>query len=218
MRKAIVAAVVMFCITCAGGPAIARAHGLAAMSTTQLQHRLTWQQHRLVHYQGAIRWHLTRGFAAPAGRPAHAGTPRYRIWWHEQAVRWTLREISETQAVLDRQQAQAQSACGATAEACAWYNDGATQCEVAHEGGWTSVSPNGMYHGRFQMDYQFQHATAYGAHAYDTYGAAEHWPPGVQIQHAYSQYLARGWAPWPPYYAYGCSRYHGGTYGSSLAA
>lgn len=101
---------------------------------------------------------------------------------------------------------------GATAAACAWYFDGATQCEVAHEGGFTSVSPDGTYHGRFQMDHSFQTETTFGAQMEARYGEADRWPHGAQIQHAFEVWSYSGWGRWPPYYKYGCSSYHGGAY------
>lgn len=108
---------------------------------------------------------------------------------------------------------------GATRAACDWYFDGATQCEVAHEGGFTTDS-NWPFAGRFQMDESFEKATDpswvmpsdYGLRMHERYGRANNWPHGAQIEHAYGQFLLRGWGPWPPYTKYGCSAYHGGTY------
>lgn len=94
----------------------------------------------------------------------------------------------------------------------AWYADGATQCEVSHEGAFTSVSPDGIYAGRFQMDSAFEASTPFGAQMQRQFGRASHWPEAAQIHHAYEVWLSRGWSPWPPYYVYGCSRYHGRSY------
>ncbi len=102
--------------------------------------------------------------------------------------------------------------CGASASACAWYYDGATQCEVNHEGSFTSVSPGGKYHGRFQMDSSFEASTSFGRSMQDRYGSANNWPPGAQIEHAYTVWLSSGWSPWPPYYVYGCAAYQGRSY------
>lgn len=117
-------------------------------------------------------------------------------------------------ALLLAPTSQASSAyhCSASRAACSWYADGATQCEVAHEGGWTSVSAGGFYHGRFQMDYGFETRTAFGRTMERRYGRASRWPPDAQILHAYEVWRRSGWAPWPPYYRYGCSAYAGRSY------
>lgn len=105
------------------------------------------------------------------------------------------------------------SACGtASASACAWYEDGATQCEVSHEGGFTSLSPDGKYAGRFQSDYSFETETAFGRMMESRYGRANRWPIGAQIDHAFEVWSYSGWSRWPPYYRYGCSAFRGGTY------
>lgn len=101
---------------------------------------------------------------------------------------------------------------GASPAACAWYFDGATQCEVSYEGGWTSVSPDGTYHGRFQMDYSFQTETPFGRAMEARYGHAENWPPWAQIQHAYEVWSYSGWSRWPPYHKYGCGAWQGRAY------
>jgi hypothetical protein len=101
---------------------------------------------------------------------------------------------------------------GASAAACAWYLDGATQCEVSHEGGFTTDS-NPTYKGRFQMDYGFETSTAFGKQMEALYGRASHWPASAQIDHAYEVWLSRGWGPWPPYYKFGCASYAGRSFG-----
>lgn len=104
---------------------------------------------------------------------------------------------------------------GASQAACSWYLDGATQCEVAHEGGFTSIGyVHGVatYGGRFQMDSSFETGTVLGREMQVQHGRAWNWPAWAQIEHAYEVWTARGWGPWPPYYNYGCSAYHGGTY------
>jgi hypothetical protein len=83
----------------------------------------------------------------------------------------------------------------------AWYRSSATQCVVAHEGGWTSVNPVG-YYGRFQMDVSFQNETAYGRRAFRRWGTANRWPPAVQVFHAWSIWKVAGWSRWPTYYRY----------------
>lgn len=113
----------------------------------------------------------------------------------------------------DVRRLQAVPSCGAQTEAaCAWYADGATQCEVSHEGGFTSMSGDGVYAGRFQMDSSFETATSFGRSMESRYGRAANWPPGAQIEQAYEEFQLRGWNPWPPYYRYGCSAYQGGSY------
>lgn len=103
--------------------------------------------------------------------------------------------------------------CGApTFAACSWYARGDTQCEVSHEGAFTSVSPDGTYAGRFQMDAQFERGSSLGRAMQARYGRANNWPAGAQIEHAYEVWTARGWSPWPPYYKYGCAAYIGRSY------
>lgn len=100
---------------------------------------------------------------------------------------------------------------GASAAACEWYFDGATQCEVSHEG-WFTTDSNSPYAGRFQMDETFERGTTLGKAMQARYGRASHWPPWAQIEHAYEVWTVRGWGPWPPYYNYGCARWKGGTF------
>lgn len=100
---------------------------------------------------------------------------------------------------------------GASRVACVWYIDGATQCEVSHEGSWTSDS-NPPYAGKFQSDQQFEMSTAFGRAMEHLYGRASNWPSGAQIQHAFEEFLVRGWGPWPPYSKYGCAAWHGRSY------
>lgn len=83
----------------------------------------------------------------------------------------------------------------------AWYKSRATQCVVAHEGGWTSVNPAG-YYGRFQMDRAFQRETAYGRRAMRRWGLAHRWPPRVQVHHAWTIWRYAGWSRWPTYARY----------------
>lgn len=105
---------------------------------------------------------------------------------------------------------------GATRQACEWYFDGATQCEVSHEGGWTTDS-NWPYAGRFQMDQGFETSgDELGPQMERLYGRASHWPSWAQIQHAYNLWLNRGWNPWPPYYRYGCSYWHDRSYNGTV--
>lgn len=85
--------------------------------------------------------------------------------------------------------------------AWSWYQRSDTQCVVNHEGGWTSVNKWG-YYGRFQMDVSFQRETPYGRWAYARWGTADHWPPDVQVQHAYSIWRYAGWSRWPTYNRY----------------
>ena len=128
-------------------------------------------------------------------------TPALRLppaWRSVVFRRWQLRH---------RQAHRLSSACQASglAAAWAWYHRGDTQCEVSHEGGWTSVSSGGTYAGRFQMDYGFETSKAFGRSMERRYGRANAWPPWAQVYHAYEVWLDRGWSPWPPYYVYGCA-------------
>lgn len=120
---------------------------------------------------------------------------RYPKRWSCSAVKWLKREYNETLAAL----APKVEKTGAWA----WYLTPATQCVTNHEGAWTSVNSAG-YYGRFQMDVPFQNETAYGRAAYRRWGTADHWPPAVQVQHAYSIWSYAGWSRWPTYARY-CS-------------
>lgn len=125
------------------------------------------------------------------------------------AHRW-LKDLAEKR--YEKLYAPKVASCGASVAACAWYWDGATQCEVDHEGAFTSVSPGGDYAGRFQMDSDFERGSPLGAAMQAKYGRANNWPPGAQIEHAHTVWLSRGWGPWPPYYKYGCAAYYGRSY------
>lgn len=147
--------------------------------------------------------------------------PRHRTCWSHvpwaavcdstrrrlRAHRWLL-ELAQRR--LDRLNTPADCR-GASRAACAWYMDGATQCEVAHEGGWTSDS-NYPYAGRFQSDQYFETETAFGRQMEAAHGRASNWPPWAQIQHAYEVWSYSGWGRWPPYFKYGCAAYHGRSY------
>jgi hypothetical protein len=91
-----------------------------------------------------------------------------------------------------------------TAPAWVWYYSAPTQCVVNHEGGVSSVSPGGKYHGTFQMDYSFETSTPYGRHAEARWGRASNWPLSVQVHHAHEVWVRDGWGHWPTYYNY-CS-------------
>lgn len=82
-----------------------------------------------------------------------------------------------------------------------WYYSPATQCEVSHEGGWTSFG-DGSHAGRFQMDYSFETETAFGRAAERRWGRAYNWPHWAQVKHAFEVWLYAGWHRWPPYYVY----------------
>jgi hypothetical protein len=86
--------------------------------------------------------------------------------------------------------------------ALVWYESRDTQCVVAHEGGFTSVSKGGTYHGRFQMDQHFERETALGRWAQRTYGRASNWPKIIQVRHAYMMWKKFGWSRWPTYARY----------------
>lgn len=140
--------------------------------------------------------------------------PRY--CWYAKAAEWTEPLLAKTRAQLEviriREATPADCRGGASQEACAWYFDGATQCEVSYEGGWTSVSPDGTYAGRFQMDSSFEAETTFGAAMQRALGRANNWPSWAQIQHAYEVWSYAGWGRWPPYYVHGCSAYAGGSF------
>lgn len=171
------------------------------------------ETNRLIHQQ-QVRYYHADGYIKAIGhvayRTIYSSNPRVRHRWR-RATHWLIHVRAEAKHRIEVLRAPPVAACGASATACAWYADGATQCEVSHEGGFSSVNPAG-YYGRFQMDYGFQTSTAYGKSAYRRYGTADKWPEGVQIEHAHDVWTVRGWSPWPPYYKYGCAAYHGRSY------
>lgn len=119
--------------------------------------------------------------------------------WHRLAVRWITVELLETRrALLVRERPTGVDA------AWAWYQTRDTQCVVNHEGGWTSpsISPPGMYAGRFQMDYSFERETAFGRKMSDRHGRAWNWPPWAQVFHAYEVWSYSSWSRWPTYARY----------------
>lgn len=86
-----------------------------------------------------------------------------------------------------------------------WYKRSDTQCVVdreSHDDTWRAVSSRGTYHGRFQMDYSFETETSYGRWAERRWGRASHWPPIVQVRHAFEIWLYAGWSRWPTYARY----------------
>lgn len=211
------------------GPAPALYAHSKPVSQMTLREKEQFQLRALKHYRSVVRsflaWrkaNLLTVSANVAVDRALAGavpltmcktlgvTATSNVCWYAQASRWTQRELAETRAVL-RKLSMSGDVCVASKSACAWYADGATQCEVAHEGAFTTNTGNG-YYGRFQMDLGFQQSTSYGRRAYALYGTADRWPPSVQIEHAYEVWTVRGWNPWPPYSVYGCAAWHGRVY------
>lgn len=212
------------------GPAPALFNHSKPLSKMTLPERAASQEKALKHYRSVVRFYLswrkanalpsvavTRTLSlepVPHVRCAVLGiiTPR-NVCWYAHAASWTAAELRKTELKITRL-VWSGDVCSASKAACAWYADGATQCEVAHEGAWTSVNSAG-YYGRFQMDTSFQQETPFGAAAYAQYGTAEKWPPSVQIQQAFNVWSYAGWSRWPPYSKYGCSTYHGRAYSTA---
>lgn len=159
------------------------------------------------HGETAVAWAKEqRSSVLP--RPMRLRIVRDHAWLartrHDRIERWLAER--ERQAVIR------EFGKGVWPAAAAWYARGDTQCEVAHEGGFRSVSPGGKYHGRFQMDSSFEAETKYGAAAQRRWGRASNWPAYVQINHAFEVWSYAGWSRWPPYYKFGCAAYIGRSY------
>lgn len=204
-------------------------------SSLTLVQRQAVAKKEVARYRSTVRWWINRraliglGVAVPPGRmfrePLSAAARM--AWCPAIGVRspvevcgaaLKMRHAMAVLAVIEAKLAMpADCQGGASREACAWYFDGATQCETSYEGGWASLSSGGTYAGRFQMDSSFEVATPFGAAMQASYGRANNWPSWAQIQHAYEEWLSRGWGPWPPYYKFGCSAWHGRGYRSTTA-
>lgn len=194
-----------------------------------LTEKKTFLQHQIRHDRSSVRWwvkhrHSRVALIQPHSRFLIRSQRRSlkrcqaigirapaKVCVHARRMRKSMRALQRVEERI-AYESLPPDCRGTTVEACSWYEDGATQCETDHEGGWTSVDPSGTYAGRFQSDYGFETGTAFGAQMENEYGRASNWPSWAQIQHAYEMWLALGWRPWPPYYRFGCSSYHGGTY------
>lgn len=79
------------------------------------------------------------------------------------------------------------------APAYRWASGAMATCIRQHEGGYTSVNPNGHY-GAYQADASFE--MAYNPTAVSRYGHANRWPPREQHLMGYHGWQARGYQPW----------------------
>lgn len=127
-----------------------------------------------------------------------SGYPR---WWHRKALRRLNRRIARLEDLLTPPIVDA---------AWAWFRSPTAQCVANHEGGFNSadLATGNTYFGRMQGDRSF--LATYGPEFYRRYGRPHGvpgrwlnpWPASAQVVTFYRGYRARGWGPWPTYYAY----------------
>src|SRR4051812_2572645 len=146
------------------GPAPALFAHSRSVSQMTLREKEQFQLRALKHYRSVVRdfltWRKANLLTAVAGsgralestvamstcKPIGILASR-NVCWYAHAMRWTTRELASTRAAL-KKLSMSGDVCFASKAACAWYADGATQCEVAHEGAFTTNTGNG-YFGRF---------------------------------------------------------------------
>lgn len=175
------------------------------------------------HSRNVVAFFARRGWMAAPRHPtcrtvtgerrrAVCRTARAQVRHHRWLLRVAGRRLEARLAAAERARIAREFGGAVWPAAAAWYARGDTQCEVDHEGGFESVSPDGTYAGRFQMDRFFERETPYGARAQARWGRANNWPPYVQINHAWEVWSYAGWSRWPPYRRFGCAAYIGRSY------